>query len=1039
MTTPEERQSSPGRSLLVWRAIRWRAGSSAMFFLVAVAAIMAAAAGPIYLRAADQSLVTSELARTAPIRTGLTLSPEAGAGYVAPAALLAAASSVPGGVGAAPALYRAPIVTIAYETRAFSPVAGRDVVLGLLGRTGSCAHLHIVSGHCPTGPNEVALSTRSARDLGTAVGKAVPVSTPRAGITAKLQVVGLYTVPSRLGAYWWQQNPFAYGTTVNQLPSLDAGFMSLRGASSLPYAFGPSDFAQLAIRPGALPAPSVPALLGALSSYMTTLGTTKGLRAATHLPVVLATAERQESSAGTIIAIISLQLVLLVLFVLYAVAKSTNSLRAPDVQVAELRGHSRKAIFWLALREPILLLLAALPVGILLSYLLLSVIDGHVLGAGATTVVDSLAAETAVFGCVGGVVAAALGSWALLSGNSFFGSGAAARQQSVRNAAILDALGLALAAAGVAEMAGASSTSGGAVSPLAYLGPGLLALGGGILAARLVPLLGRLVGQAYSWSKSAAVTLAARSLARRDLLTRQVLVPSIATGLLVFGVAGLSVVQRNQDRQAAVEVGAPYVLHVAPAPGVDLLSAVRRADPSGREAMAVAEAQTSSGDTLMVDARRFAAIASWPAGMSEKSPAEIGRLLDPPLPPARMLPAGDVIAVTVTTRDGLSPGPVLSADVFGLAPLSDLPVSLGRLRPGTHTYSAPLFGLCPAECRLDSLSLSWPRPRRLSRKERHLAASYSFRLDGVVMVSGRKARPGLTDFSHASGWQSPFALNGTAAGLVARGDLLAHPNPQFTPVDLPATFPAVATPEAVSLNATAANPRLVIPIGLDGSNWNGRAVAEVPAIPRLGSNATMIDLGIAYKAVAGSYSQITFEVWCKHAPTRRLLTALGREKVRVLSLERAATLRSQLGHSGPAFGFDLYGLAALAAAVLALGALLFSVAATTRGRRIEFASLSAVGIPRASLLRSLLIESTAVSLTGTVVGTAAAVVSASLALSFLPEFPPGRVGPPLLTGLPWEAVALTAAAMFVLLEAAGLVANILLVRGIRPDLMRLSR
>lgn len=1039
MTAAPGTKSPGSRSLLLWRAIRWRAGSSAMFFLVAVAAIVAAAAGPLYLGAADQSLLTSQLAKVAKVRSGLTLSPETAAGYTPVPAILADAEAVPGGAGPLRRdVYQSPIVTVATEADFPSPLSGHLDAMELIGRTGVCRHLHLVAGSCPSARGEVMLSTRSAHDLGVQIGSSIDPPAPKAG-GPSLRVVGLYSPTGETDPYWWQQNYFAFGTSVGHLQALDAAFMSLSGAEALAGHLRISDFAQLALRPPALAAPNATSFLASLSTYETTLQTKRGVKVATSLPAVVAVAENEESSAGTIVAVISLQLVLLVLFVLYAVVRSTNNVRAADITVAELRGHSRSSVAWLVLREPIALLLAALPLGLLVAFGLLSVIDGHVLGGASVTTLDPLTVETAVFGCIGGVVAAALGSRALLSGNSFLESSTSARQRRERNAAILDALGLALGVAGIVEMVGTGNRPTSSASPLVYLGPGLVALGAGILASRLIPFLGRLAGRASAWSRSAAATLASRSLSRRAGLARQVLVPSIATGLLVFGVAGLSVVRLNQSRQAGFAVGAPYVLHVAPKQGVDLLRAVRQADPGGKEAMAAAEVRASNGDTLMVDSRRFAAIASWPSRLWRKSAPEIAKMLASSSPPARLLSSGDRIVVTVTTQSRLRPPPVLSADVFGLASQSDLPVSLGSLRPGTHTYSSSLYGLCPGECRLDSLSLDW-RPARTGRSSRGpKAASYSFRLDSVGMSSHDRVRRASMDFGAASAWRSPLSLRAVAGGLLVQGSLRADKTAQITPFDLPSDIPTIATQEAVNLDATPGQPRQVFPIGLDGSNLNGRADLVVPAIPRLGSDATMIDLAVAEKALGSNYLSVTFEVWCKRAPSPKLLHALAREKVKVLSIERSSAFLASLEHSGPAFGFDLYGLAALGSALLALGALLFSVAAGTRSRRIEFASLRAVGLPRRVLLRSLLIESTALSLTGALFGTAAAVLSASLALGFLPEFPPGRVGPPLITGLPFTSVALTAGAMFLLLEAAGLVSNFLVVRGVRPELMRLSR
>jgi putative ABC transport system permease protein len=1022
-----------------------------MFFLVAVAAVMAASAGPIYLRAADQSLVASSLATANEVETGVTLTPEVG-GYAPPAVLLADARSVPGGAGSNK-LYRRPILTIDSQTSLYSPVSGTDDQIDLVGRSGACGHLRLLAGHCPEASGQIILSARSARVLKARIGSSLrPAVSLTNAPPSRLRVVGLYAPGNPSAAYWWQQNYFGFGARAGHGEVLDDAFTTLSGAATL--ANTPlklSDWAQLPLQPSHLAAPSAPSFLSSLSSWSRSLQTKKGVQVGSRVGNVLSRAARAESSARIIITMISLQLVLLVLFVLYAVTKATNAVRSGDVKVAELRGHSRPRIAWLALREPSLLLLAALPVGILCSYLVLTTIDGHVLSAAATTTLDSLAVETAVFGCIAGLAAAALGSRSLLSGNSHLETGTSARQRATRNAAILDALGLALAAAGIAEMLGQSANSANSVSPLAYLGPGLLALGAGISAARLIPFLSRLAGRAFAWSRFAALTLATRSLAKRDLLSRQVLVPSIATGLLVFGLSGLSVASSNHVRQAKFALGANYVIDVAPSQNVDFLDAVRRASPDGG-AMAVAIERASNGTTLLVDSSRFDKVASWPAGLTSLSPARIAHLIGPSEPPLRLLPPGQSLEATVTVGKALAPGAVITANLFGFSSQTSLSVSFGPLRAGTHSYESSLYGLCPGECRLDGLLASWkgaagkpktasPQAARRLREEQRLAASYSFRIDSIGTASGHRFRPGVMELSTKGAWVSGHHLSAraTRAGLLVTANLLGSGQASLLPRDRPTVIPTLATTQAVALDGTPENPHQVLPLGMDGSELSGRAVVETSAIPRVGNDATMIDLGFGEAALSGAYSQVTFQVWTKKAPSQRLLASLARNDVRVLGVEASSTVLTSLEHSGPAFGFDLYGLAALAAAALAVGALLFSMASRTRDKRVEFSALSAVGVPLRTLFRSLVIESTAVSLTGAVVGAAAALVSASLVLSFLPEFAPGRVGPPLLTTLPWVVVLATAAGMFVLLEVTSLVASALLIRGVRPELMRLSR
>lgn len=584
-TTASRSDGRPGRGklkpLLIWRSLKWRAGSSAMFLVVAVAAIMAATAGPIYLRAADQSLVSAALGQAPPVDTGVTLS-AAPNRSVTPAQLLAAAATVPGGEGASGSdRYGAPILTI--DMTATLDLAATQSIgrIDFVSRTGVCAHLHLVSGTCPTAPGQVAISSRTAQAIGVHVGgllhpivtKGTPSTSAKSSPKTKiLRVSALYMLPNPSAPYWWDGIFFPFGTGSPTVPRFDDGFMTVAGATALASSIAASDYVQLPLRTTTVDSSSIPMLVGSLNKWQSRLQSSasssarsSSIVAATLLPTVIGQAESEEHFARTIVALISLQLVLLALLVLYAVTRATSVMREPDVRVAQLRGLPRRRIARLALREPFVLLVVALPIGVGLTYILLSVVDRHVLGPSASTRVDSLALGAALTGGAAGLVSATIASRSLFTlrgevgsngaSGSASSSSTAAKQRRSRHAALLDAFGLALAAAGVAALIGQSGHSQATVGPVSYVGPGLVALGAAILAARLLPFAAGLVVRVSTWSRAVAITLASRQLARSATLARQVLIPVIATGLLVFGVAGLAVAGRNHATQAEFSMG----------------------------------------------------------------------------------------------------------------------------------------------------------------------------------------------------------------------------------------------------------------------------------------------------------------------------------------------------------------------------------------------------------------------------------------------------------------------------------------------------
>lgn len=1014
-----------------------------MFFLVAVAAIMASAAGPIYLGAADQSLVTTKLLAAAAIKSGITVSP-AQNGYAPPSTLLGEVRTVPGGAGSSGEMYRTPLLTIDLSASIINRRSGRPNSIEIVSRTGDCSHLRVVDGRCPTSGDEVMLSTRSAKLAGLAIGDRIDASSATHG-SARLVISGLYVAGNDDQPYWWSANYFPFGGSATGV-SLDDGFMTERGAERLASRLASTDWAQLPLRVSGLSAAEAPAFAARLTTWASALATHHGLTAGTSLPAILSGAESEESFARTIVAMVSIELVLLALFVLYAVARATSALRAPDVRVAELRGLPRRRRASLALREPVVLLATALPVGIALSYVVMSVVDRHVLGPGAVSGIGALALEAGAGGFVAGIVSAALGSRALLATTRREETASSMRQRRGRNAVVLDALGLLLGAAGIAELAGQSPQATTSVSPIAYLGPGLVALGAGVAAARLLPLAADLAGRALAWSRHAALTLAARGLARRESLYRQVLVPCIATGLLVFGISGLVVANRNHVMQSQFSVGAPVVLDVQTRPGLDLVAAVQKADPSGTEAMAAADISESDGDTIAVDPSRLAAVASWPAGLSGLSASRAASLLSPRVAPAPYFPRAQSLELSVDAP-AVSPRPRLQIDLYDKQVASEDVLNLPAIEPGEHAYSASLEGLCQAGCRIDSILVVWDAKapgrhassaqKAEAEKQDSLAGHYMFRIVSISarISSSRSARVSVV----SAGWAGTggAATVPTKHGIEVLADL--PDSPAIKPADLPKSVPVIATGTALALDSTPAAPDQLEYFGLDGSELTGTAAHVVPVLPRVGANATMVSLDLAETEQEGPLTDVTLQVWCRAPPSRELLKRLSKQGVTVVSTERATKVLSSLDRSGPALGFDMYGLAAAGAALLAVGAVLFSVASDARRRRIEFAGLAAVGVPRSLLKRCLVIESSVTTVVGVLAGGGAAVLSAFLALRFLPEFAPGRVGPPLQTGLPWADVLAMAAAMLVVLEGAAVAADVALVRGVRPELLRLSQ
>ena len=204
---------------LVLNALRFRAGSSGVFFVVALAAVAAATAGPIYLAAADQSVLAHVVVPPVPEATGLVINEQPGQPVSEPSFAKAVAVRARSSSGVE--FFGRPILTAV--ARAGIESSGSEVaVADLVSRSGECRELVFARGLCPRKADEVAMSTRSAAYLHIALGQTMTVTTGDSGYSYR--VSGLYRAGSASLAYWWGSDYFEFGTSQSPPPRMDALF-----------------------------------------------------------------------------------------------------------------------------------------------------------------------------------------------------------------------------------------------------------------------------------------------------------------------------------------------------------------------------------------------------------------------------------------------------------------------------------------------------------------------------------------------------------------------------------------------------------------------------------------------------------------------------------------------------------------------------------------------------------------------------------------------------------------------------------------------
>ena len=609
------------------RAIRWRAGSSITMLVVAAAAILVAAFGPMYAQSADESIVRSTLAHSAVPDRGLTLTVDL------PVRSFEAVQS-PGdrafeatrimserGFGA---WFGAPITTEAAGVR-LPPT--KDETSGfaadLVSRSGVCAHLQLTAGRCATQTNDAMLSDRSAAKLGVAVGAALGYRVSGQP-SSPLTLVGIYRSVSDGSDYWFGRDFLTYAPPPASLGGsppfqLDGIFVTPATIDNLGFFAFPLVTDEYQLRPDRLNASNLAVVGAALDRLDRELHQQLMVTLSSRLPAIVSDLEAQESQMGDVIALSAVQLVLIDLLLLWSVVATAAQVREHEVALAKLRGHGLMRVAELGVLEPVALVLIAAPIGTALAWLAVSAAARAVLLPGTPVALNWTTAGAVALAVAAGAAAASIAGLRLV----LRPLNQQLRGSDVRTAPwaapAVDVGVAALAVAGVLELTVSGVLRGGQVDPLAVVAPGLLVLTATLVGIRLVQLTSLLLAASTSVRPPGAAFLVIRRLLRLPRASRSILTPALALGLATFAVSAYAVADQNRSHVAGFQVGASRVLVVQPAPGVNVLDAVRQADPSGRSAMAVVQYDWSGGSVLAVDSGRFPYVADWIPAVSGRN------------------------------------------------------------------------------------------------------------------------------------------------------------------------------------------------------------------------------------------------------------------------------------------------------------------------------------------------------------------------------------------------------------------------------------
>lgn len=989
-------------SLLV-SGLRWRAGSTLALLLVSVVAVGVGAFGPMYLHSTDQAILRSTLSAATPGADGLTLQSANGRsanGTGVFSELRAAERLVPRPAGGR-AWYATAITTEEAGVRAAS--GAQPYASGLVARTGVCAHLQMVAGSCAAVTGTVVMSDRSARTLDLQVGQDVHLTAATASTTASLVLVvsGLYAPTDPSDAFWWGTNYFGFGSGTLAVPELDDMFTPASTLGPLLSGGLVSSMVQVPLNGRALTIDTLGSFQSALASFTHVALARYGVQVTSHVSALLSAAAGAEHTATSVILVVDLELFLVGVFVVYFVASRTANERSGDVRLAMLRGFRPRSTVAVALAEPLAVVAASVPVALVLAWLATWAGARALFGTGVGASLTWLSVAAAVVGGAVGMAAASLGSRQMIATSEVdVSTSSPSRARTLRVVAETAAVAVAIAAFVELTVVGVQGTSPATqADPLSALAPGLLALALGIAGARLLPRIVRSTFGITTRSASVVWTLATRRVGRRSEFAAEVVLLTLATGLATFALAGWSVNARNRTVQETFAVGAPRVLTVAVRPGVNFLAAVRGADGGRRSAMAAVVESAPDGTTLAVDASRMDSVMSWPSGLGAGGLHAVARRLVPAGLAPVLEVSGSAIRLSVDTTVDSQPSAYLAVDLFDNEYLTPEQVELGQLAPGASSYAGSLEGLCPGGCRLVDIAVSWYPPSDVSEQ----SAVVDFDVTSIAEQSGPHWLTLAAGLGQAGRWTvGPDDGRLQAAGGALTCDLTVDSSGapvEVAPGDVPSTLPVVVTPAVASLDSQGYGRPLAIP-GLDTGTVPGRQEGEVPALPRVGSVADLVDLQTAEDFLSGPFVDTTTEVWLSPGAPSDITARLQARGVSVTNVDSVAARLRASAHGGIELAYGLFLVAALAAGAMAVGATGFAVAVGARRRRSELGALRSVGIPASVLRRSLQAEQFLCAGTALVMGLVAGLASAAVALQTVPEAVPAGPGPPLELGLP---------------------------------------
>jgi len=991
----------------------------------------------------------------------------------------------------------------AYTAPATTPTAGDPTSVAYLGQlSGISGHITVVHGTLPTGrPRagmlEVAVPAVAATQLGLMVGSTLAYSGGTSPVT--LRVVATYTARDPQAEYWSQDPLQAEGYTPGYLPPDGAELTAVKAFGPLLVSAGSIDgIGQLSDRVEFDYAPSFATMSASqLQPLINRLGD-----ADSNIPSDIGDIAQQVSYSGTgnvplaqiaaalvvtsaTVVVVTLLLLVLGVAALGQAARLFNDARAGDRELLRARGASGGQLLGIAVLEAGVVGVITAALSAPLSRLVYAIVAKQPAMVAARVPSDSglpLSAWATSIGLGALFVAVLLVS--LLGRSGTFVSAEQTRSRGRRVSGLLRS-GLDLGVVVLAVVAfwqleiyrspvGATSTP--SVDPVLVSAPALVLLAGSLLAARLFPLLARLIDWLGSRSSGVLFRLASWEIGRRSQrATAVVLLLTLALAVGTFSQTFLATWQQSQVDQADYAVGPSVRVPAAagqggaqrsvlehgaegtPQPVIRRIADTGQDDSDGEDTDAVVLGLTS-GARAMLNHGELAAdggslIATRLKGSAQ--PARGIRLPGNPVGISAVAQIGDASAplpgivadVTAIVQDGAG---LLTTVDLGDIPMDGAPHSVSGMLPTLTSGTARALPLEVVGVQTSVFLGNQATYRPNAPLETHF-------LVRSVAALGRAVGSHQATTIAAPG-NSPLAWNANssdnpgagaqeitvpgwqvALGVIVPGNVQDNPG-FYSATAWPSAdeIPAViSTSVAHALDAKVGS---TLDINFSLADVTIQIVGVTPLIPGTVDNSLL-----TASAAAGADAAKAFAVVVDQTALERALVQGGESGSMVdewwvnvpapkvaayLAAHRGARSRAELAlqmQQDPlrvATQAALWLAIAVAAVLAAIGFAVHS-ASTLAARRIELAQLRAIGLSRRSLVRLIGTESILLCALGVLFGVIVGLVLGWLAGPLIALSPNGMPAVPTVRVIvPWlQLVVLVLVVVVVLVAVVGAVAR----------------